>query len=44
MAVSRYEDLVVWQLARELEREVFAFTATAAASKDFDYCRQIRRS
>ena len=44
MVVNRYEDLVVWQLARELERKVFAFTATVAASKDFDYCRQIRRS
>jgi len=44
MVVSRYEDLVAWQLARELEREIFAFTTNAAASKDVDYCRQIRRS
>ena len=44
MGVNRYEDLAAWQLARELERKVFAFTATPAASKDFDYCRQIRKS
>ena len=44
MGVRRYEDLVAWQLARELERRVLAFTANTAASKDFDYCRQIRRS
>jgi four helix bundle protein len=44
MVVRRYEDLVVWQLTRDLERKVFAFTATQPASKDVDYCRQIRRS
>jgi four helix bundle protein len=40
----RYEDLVCWQLARELERRVFAFTATMPAAKDFEYCEQIRSS
>jgi len=40
----RYQDLVAWQLARELERGVVAFTATSPASKDFDYCHQIRNS
>ena len=44
MVARRYEDLVVWQLTRDLERRVFAFTATQPASKDVDYCRQIRRS
>ena len=44
MIAHRFEDLVVWQLTRELERKVLAFTATLPASKDFDYCRQIRRS
>ena len=44
MIAKRFEDLVCWQLARELERQVYAFTATALASKDFEYCRQIRKS
>jgi four helix bundle protein len=44
MIAKRYQDLVVWQLSRELERRVFAFTATTPAVKDRDYCRQIRRS
>jgi four helix bundle protein len=44
MGARRYQDLVAWQLARELERSVFAFTATSPAAKDFEYCRQIRRS
>ena len=44
MGVRRYKDLAAWQLARELERRVFAFTAIQPAVKDFDFCRQIRRS
>jgi four helix bundle protein len=44
VVVRRYQDLIVWQLAREIERRVVAFTATDPAVKDFDYCRQIRRS
>jgi four helix bundle protein len=35
---------VCWQLARELERGVYAFTDKLPASKDLDFCRQIRRS
>jgi four helix bundle protein len=35
---------VAWQLAYELKSEVFAFTATGAASKDFKYRDQIRDS
>jgi four helix bundle protein len=44
VGVRRYQDLIAWQLARELERRVFAFTATMPPSVDFDYCRQIRKS
>jgi four helix bundle protein len=44
MVARRFEDLICWQLARELERRVYAFTATPPASKDLDYCRQIRNS
>jgi len=44
MVARRFEELVVWQLARELERRVYAFTDESAVAKDFDYCSQIRRS
>jgi four helix bundle protein len=44
MTVDRYEDLIVWQLARELEKRVFAFTATGRVTRDFDYVQQIRKS
>jgi four helix bundle protein len=38
----RYQELVCWQLANELKREVYAFTAIEPALKDFKYCTQIR--
>ena len=37
-----YQDLVAWQLAYELERQVFALTATGPVVKDFRFCDQIR--
>jgi len=42
--VSRYEDLVVWQLANELQRAVFELTATGPASRDFKFRDQVRDS
>ena len=44
MRISRFQDLVAWQLARSLERLVFAFTDNPGVAKDGDFCRQIRRS
>src|SRR5262249_42600953 len=44
MGVRRVQDLVVWQLSREIERRVFAVTATSPAVGDRDYCLQIRKS
>ena len=44
MGVRDFTDLVCWQLSYELKCEVFAFTATLPASKDFDYCNQIKAS
>jgi len=44
MGVKRFEDLYAWQRARDLEIEVFAFTATLPASRDGKYCDQIRES
>jgi len=41
---KRYQDLICWQLADELEQLVFAQTATGPASKDFKFRDQIRDS
>jgi four helix bundle protein len=43
-AAKRYQDLVCWQLADELEQLVFALTATGPVSRDFKFCDQIRDS
>jgi four helix bundle protein len=40
----RYQDLICWQLANELEQLVFEVTATGPASKDFKFRDQIRDS
>jgi four helix bundle protein len=44
MGVRRFEDLITWQLAHELEQEVFALTARSPASGDVKFCSQIRES
>lgn len=44
MRVRHFEDLIVWQLAFELEKEVFAFTAFGPAGHDFKFRDQIRHS
>jgi four helix bundle protein len=41
---SRYEELIVWRLANELQRGVFALTATGQAAKDFKFRDQVRDS
>jgi four helix bundle protein len=41
---KRYQDLVVWQLSYELQREVFAITAIGAVARDFKFRDQIRDS
>ena len=42
--MRRYQDLICWQLADELEKLVFELTATGPASKDFKFRDQIRDS
>jgi four helix bundle protein len=37
-----FRDLVAWQLSYQLKCEVFAFTETGPAPKDFKYRDQIR--
>jgi four helix bundle protein len=44
MVARRFEELECWQLARDLERRVFAFISKPPVSGHFDYCRQIRES
>jgi len=44
MPVRNFRDFVCWQLSYELQREVFAFTASGPASNDFKFRDQIRDS
>jgi four helix bundle protein len=44
MRVDRFEDLEVWQEARELSRSIFAVTSREPFSKDFRFRDQIRAS
>ena len=38
------ENLLAWQLCEELGDQVVAITATGPASRDLDFCDQIRRA
>jgi four helix bundle protein len=42
MRVDHFRDLVTWQLADELRREVLALTETGPAARDFEFRAQIR--
>jgi four helix bundle protein len=42
--VRRYQDLICWQLADELEKLVFELTEKGLVSKDFKFRDQIRDS
>src|ERR1700712_3364634 len=44
MKITRFEDLIVWQLSDQLQDEIFEFTSHQPASRDFKYCDQIRDS
>ena len=44
MGAKCYQELVCWQLARDLCVRVRAITEYPAAAKDFDFCDDIRRS
>jgi four helix bundle protein len=41
---KHHEELVCWQLARELKKEVYAFIAKPPVNRDFDFCSDIRAS
>jgi four helix bundle protein len=42
--VTRFEDLVAWQKARELNREIYALTTHGPITRDFSFLSQIRRA
>jgi four helix bundle protein len=42
MVARHFRELVAWQLADELRREVLAFTETGPAARDFRYRDQVR--
>jgi len=42
--IQRFEDLVAWQRARHLTREVYAITRDEAFRRDFGLTDQIRRA
>lgn len=44
MAVSRFEDLIAWQKARALARDVYAVSRAGAFSQDYGLKDQIRRA
>jgi four helix bundle protein len=44
MGVKRFEDLIAWQLADQLQTDIFEFTSHPPASRDVKYCDQIRDS
>jgi four helix bundle protein len=42
MTVNNIEDLVTWQLARELSKDIYVNTNTPEFLKDYRFCAQIR--
>ncbi len=40
--IKQFEDLPVWQVARELVKDIYALTRTALFKKDFRLCQQIQ--
>lgn len=43
-SIKRFEDLEVWQLARELAKDIFELTKKTLFSKDFELKGQINKS
>ena len=43
-SATRFEDLVAWQKARALVREVYLVSGRGIFARDFDLARQIRRA
>ncbi|MBZ0242718.1 MAG: four helix bundle protein [Bacteroidales bacterium] len=44
MTFSHFEDIQIWQKARDLSKHVFELTAEGNVTKDYRFCDQIRAS
>ena len=44
MRVERFEELVAWQKARELTKQIYDLTKQGSFPKDYGLCDQIRRA
>ena len=44
MTIKRFEDLEVWQLARELVKQIYELSSKSKLSKDFGLKNQLQRS
>jgi four helix bundle protein len=44
MTLEKFEDLVIWQMGRELAKEIYELTKAECWREDFDFRSQIRRS
>ncbi|MBW2648188.1 MAG: four helix bundle protein, partial [Deltaproteobacteria bacterium] len=44
MRVKRFEDLIAWQKARELTKQIYLLTRNSAFSRDFGLRGQIERA
>ena len=42
--VEKFEDLIAWQKARELTKEIYKLTKSSEFSKDYGLCNQIQRA
>ena len=43
-SVSKFEELIVWQKARQLAKDVYGVTRVGGFAKDYGFCDQIRRA
>jgi four helix bundle protein len=42
--IERFEELIAWQKARSLTREIYRATSQVPFSQDYGLCRQIQRA
>lgn len=44
MTIEKFEDLIIWQLGRELAKEIYHLTKSDCWKEDFEFRNQIRNS
>ncbi len=42
--IKRFEDILAWQEARKLVKDIYQVTRSGAFSKDFGMCNQVQRA